>query len=131
MATYLVDTNIIIDVLKPKRGRHELLKQLVEQGHMLACCSINITEVYAGLRPAEETRTEELLRRFDYYEITREIARRAGLLRREYARKGKTLSLADATIAAVALAHDLTLITDNVKDYPMPDIKLYRLEAKA
>ena len=124
MAVYLLDSSIIIDALNGKRQRGELLGDLLLEGHMLACCSINVTEVYAGMRPSEEARTDELLSSLDYYAVTWEIARKAGLLRRDYARKGKTLSLADATIAGVALAHNLVLITDNVKDYPMPEIKL-------
>ncbi|MGD0695167.1 MAG: type II toxin-antitoxin system VapC family toxin [Terriglobia bacterium] len=124
MTTYLLDTSVIVDALNGKRGRHALLKQLVEEGHLLACSSIQVTEVYAGLRSHEETTTEELLRSLEYYEVTWEIARLAGILRRDYGRRGVTLALADVTIAAVALAHGLALITDNVKHYPMKDLQL-------
>jgi len=55
------------------------------------------------------------------------VARLAGLLKRDYGRKGTTLSVADTTIAAVALVHELTLMTDNVKDFPMKDLSLYPL----
>jgi predicted nucleic acid-binding protein len=33
----------------------------------------------------------------------------------------------DVTIAAVALTHGLTLLTDNRKDFPMPELALYSL----
>ncbi len=49
-----------------------------------------------------------------------EIARRAGSLKSEFARSGKTLSLADMIVAATALEHGLTLMTDNQKDFPIP-----------
>ncbi|MBI3698206.1 MAG: type II toxin-antitoxin system VapC family toxin [Acidobacteria bacterium] len=126
MAIYLLDSDVIIDVLNHKRGRRELLRDLAEERHVLACCSIQVTEVYTGTTPEEEARTEELLAGLEFYEVTQETARKAGRLRRDYARRGVTLSLADVTIAAVALSHQLTLITDNVKDYPMPELKLYR-----
>jgi predicted nucleic acid-binding protein len=42
-------------------------------------------------------------------------------------KKGHTLSLPDVTIAAVALTHGLTLLTDNRKDFPMPELALYSL----
>ena len=128
MAAYLLDSNILIDALTHRRNRHERLTGLVEQGHSLACCSINVTEVYSGMRPVEEASTDELLGGLEYYPVTWPIARSAGLLRRDYARKGRNLSLADCTIAAVVLAHDLTLITDNLKDYPMPQIRLHALD---
>ena len=127
MATYLVDTSVIIDALNGKRGRRDLLLGLVKQGHLLACCSINVSEVYAGMRQKEEAATEEFLRSLEYYHLTWPVARLAGLLKRDYGRKGRTLTIADATIAAVALAHELTLMTDNVKDFPMKELVLYPL----
>jgi predicted nucleic acid-binding protein len=125
MTTYLLDTSVIIDVLNGKRNRDNLLKGLLSQGDLLACCAVNVSEVYAGMRPKEEAKTEAFLQSLDYYEITWDAARRAGLLKRDYSKKGQTLSLPDTTVAAVALEYDLTLITDNVKHYPMPELKLY------
>jgi predicted nucleic acid-binding protein len=127
VAIYLLDTSVIIDALNGKRGRREFLLGLVKQGHLLACCPINVTEVYAGMRQKEEAATEEFLRSLEYYHLTWPVARLAGLLKRDLARKGTTLTVADATIAAVALVHELTLMTDNVKDFPMKDLTLYPL----
>jgi tRNA(fMet)-specific endonuclease VapC len=127
VATYLLDTSVIIDALNDKRGRRELLLGLVKQGHLLSCCPINVTEIYAGVRPKEEESTEQFLRSLEYYHLTWPVARLAGLLKRDYARKGTTVTVADATIAAVALVHELTLLTDNVKDFPMKELTLYPL----
>ncbi len=127
MTAYLLDTSVILDVLNGRRGRDALLKQLVHEGHLLGCSSIQVTEVYSGLRPHEESTTAELLRSLEYYEVTWEIARLAGVLKRDYSRRGITLALADATIAAIALTHRLTLITDNVRHYPMRDLQRYTL----
>jgi predicted nucleic acid-binding protein len=127
MATYLLDTNIIIDVLNEKRNRPALLKGLLSEGHLLACCPTNVTEVYAGMRPREEQKTEALLHSLRYFPITFQVARLAGLLKRDYSKKGKTLNIADATIAAVAIHHDLPLITDNAKDFPMKELQLHTL----
>jgi predicted nucleic acid-binding protein len=127
MTTYLLDTSVIIDVLNGKRNRDALLKGLLSQGDLLACCAVNVSEVYAGMRAKEEAKTEALLQSLDYYEISWEVAKRAGLLKRDYSKKGQTLSLTDTTIAAVALEYNMTLITDNVKHYPMPQLKLHPL----
>ena len=126
-ATCLLDSDVIIDVLNAKRGRHALLQGLLQEGRLLACCSINVTEVYAGVRPGEEERTREFLDSLGYYPVTREIARDAGFLKRHWSRKGITLSLADATIAAVALANNLPLVTGNAKHYPMRELRLCAL----
>jgi predicted nucleic acid-binding protein len=122
--TYLLDSDVIIDALNAKQGRHALLQGLLREGRLLACCAINVTEVYAGVRPNEEERTREFLDSLSFYPVTREIAREAGLLKRHWSRKGKTLSMADATIAAVALANNLPLITGNAKHYPMRELRL-------
>jgi len=127
MATYLLNTNIIIDALNEKKNRNRSLRGLAEQGHILACCPINVAEVYAGLRPKEEQRTAALLRSLQLFMIAFPVAELAGRLKRDYGREGKTLSIADALIAAVALHYQLTLITDNVKDFPMPDLSLHLL----
>ena len=127
MATYLLDTSIIIDALNGKRNRHQLLTALLQQGHILSCCSINVAEVYAGLRSREETRTRELLESFQYFPIEWAAARLAGLLKRDFGRKGITLSTTDAAIAATAIHHQLTLITDNLKHYPMKELSVYPL----
>ena len=127
MASYLLDTSVIIDALNNKRNRRSLLLDLLRQGHLLACCPVNVAEVYAGLRPKEEPATEEFLRTLEYYDITWPVARRAGRLKRDHHLKGVTLTIADATIAAVAIVHQLTLLTDNVKDFPMKDLTLYPL----
>ena len=127
MTTYLLDTSLIIDVLNGKRNRDALLRSLLSQGDLLACCAVNVSEVYAGMRPKEEAKTEALLQSLDYYEVNWEVAKRAGLLKRDYRKKGQTLALGDTTIAAVALEYNLTLITDNVRHYPMPQLTLYQL----
>jgi len=100
---------------------------LLKRGHLLACCPVNVTEVYAGMGQKEEAATEEFLRSLEYYHVTWPVARLAGLLKRDFGRKGKTVTIADATIAAVALAHELTVMTDNVKDFPMKELNLYPL----
>jgi len=127
MTTYLLDTKVIIDVLNGKRNRDALLKGLLSQGNLFACCAVNVSEVYTGMRPKEESRIEALLQSLEYYDINWDVAKLAGLFKREYSKKGQTLSLSDTTIAAVALEYNLTLITDNVKHYPMLQLKIYPL----
>lgn len=127
MPTYLLDTSVIIDTIIGKRGRRELLRQLLEHGNTLACCPINIAEVFAGMRPHEEANTTPFLQSLELQVLTFRISARAGALKRDYARQGKTLSLADLLIAATAIDNRLTLMTDNLKDFPTKDLLLYPL----
>ena len=127
MAILLLDTTVIVDAINGKRQRHLLLDELLAQRNLLACCAINVTEVYAGMRPHEASLTEAFLRSLKFYEVTWEIAQLAGDLHNRWRKKGHTLSLPDVTIAAVALTHGLSLLTDNRKDFPMPELALYAL----
>ncbi len=108
----LLDTSILIDV----RG-----------GHSLSTTTLNIAEIYAGMRPAEEGRTEALLSGLEFYELSETSARLAGRLKNTWARKGHTLTLADAIVAATAIERGCSLLTDNRKDFPMPEVQLYPL----
>jgi len=123
----LLDTSILIDVLRLKNQRREWLAELVRDGHTLSTTTLNIAEIYAGMRPSEETRTEALLSGLELYELTGTSARLAGQLKNTWARKGHTLTLADAIVAAIAIEHGCALLTDNQKDFPMPELQLYPL----
>jgi tRNA(fMet)-specific endonuclease VapC len=127
MATLLLDTSVIFDHLNGRMERTAFLNELLSEGHLLACCPVNITEVYAGLRPGEERSTKAFLDSLEFFAVTAEIAAQAGLLRRYWRQKGQTLSYTDVTIAAVALANDLALLTDNRKHFPMPELRLVPL----
>jgi len=124
---YLLDSSILIDVLNRKRGRGELVRELLGRGATLASCPVTVTEIYAGLRPGEETKTERFLRSLKFFPLTFEISKKAGDLICDWKQKGRTFSLPDMTIAAVALAHELVLITANQRDFPMPELNLYPL----
>jgi predicted nucleic acid-binding protein len=128
--TVLLDTCVIIDALKAKFDRHVLLRELASRGETLACCAINVAEVYAGMRPNEETATAGLLATFEFIEVGRDLSERAGRLKFEWERKGRTIHVPDAIIAAVALTFDLSLATDNRRDFPMPDLQFLDLPAK-
>jgi predicted nucleic acid-binding protein len=129
MPNFLADTSFLIDIINDRNGRREFLSDLLQPGDMIGCCTINWIEIYTGMRAGEEQVTEAFLERFHYYDVTRQIAVRAGRLRYEWRRQGQTLSLADATIAAVAIHHNLIMLTDNRRHFPMPELSLHPLPA--
>jgi predicted nucleic acid-binding protein len=128
VTVFLPDTNVLIDALNGRRDRKKLLHGLVAQGHSLACCAITIAELYAGLHPSEVVPAEEFVSVMVWTDISFSVARKAGELKYEWARKGKTLVAADTLIAATAMHYKLTLITDNKKDFPMPELTIHPLK---
>lgn len=125
--TFLLDTSVLIDTLRSRQGRRELLAGLVGDGHSLATTAINIAEVYSAIRPGEEQRTTLFLDSLECYAIDATAGEHAGRLRNLWARKGRIIALPDIIVAAVAIERSCTLMTDNRKDFPMPELKLYPL----
>jgi predicted nucleic acid-binding protein len=123
----LLDSTVIIDAINDRNGRSQLLEELLAEGTLLACCPINVTEVYMGMRPNEAKKTEEFLASLEFYPVTWEIAKYAGALYREWRQKGLTLAMPDLTVAAVAIANGLQLATDNPKDFPMSELRFHPL----
>lgn len=127
MPLYLLDSNILIDLLHGRQGRDKLVRNLILKKERLICCAVTVAELYSGILPKDVPKLEKLFRSLEYFDLTSDVARRAGLLRGDYRRKGITLSLADATLAALAMAEEMVLVTANRKDFPMPELALYPL----
>jgi predicted nucleic acid-binding protein len=123
----LLDTSILIDVLRLGNQRSEWLAELVRGGHTLSTTTLNVAEIYAAMLPAEEARTEALLGGLELYELNGSSARLAGRLKNTWARKGRTVTLSDTIVAAIAIERGCALLTDNRKDFPMSELRLYPL----
>ncbi|MCD6232296.1 type II toxin-antitoxin system VapC family toxin [Candidatus Aerophobetes bacterium] len=124
MAGYLLDTPTIIEHLRGNRKVNSRLEEIGQRGDIAGCCCINIAETYTGMREKEKEKTDRFIESLYYFEVTREIAKLAGKLRKKYAKKGKTLATTDVIIAATAITYGLTLITKNIKHYPFPELKI-------
>jgi hypothetical protein len=103
------------------------LADLVRAGHSLETSALNVAEVYAGMRPEDENATKEFLGALRTHPITVRAGEKAGRLRNHWSRKGRTLTLADTIVAATAIEQGCELVTDNWKDFPMPELKIREL----
>ena len=128
MTEYLLDANTLIWWLNGRPSLTELLEKLARNGDVLAVNAIVTAEIFSGLREKHVGRAEQLFRALDFWVIEFYVARLAGELRLKYQMQGRTLSTPDTLIAAHAISRDATLITDNVRDFPMPELKMLRYE---
>lgn len=123
----LLDTSVLIDALRLRKGRRQWLAGLVRAGHTLATSALNLAEVYAGMRAEEESQTKDFLDALHCHDVTGSVAEMAGRLKRQWSEEGRTLTLADTMVAAVALEQGCPLATDNRKDFPMRGLQLYEM----
>ncbi len=119
----LVDTDVLIDFLRHKDKAKKILGEASDAGD-LYCSVITLAELYAGMRPAEKEDTERLVAGMTLLPVTESVARRGGELR-NHARP-RNILLPDCLIAATALDEECYLLTFNEKDYPFPDVVLYK-----
>lgn len=117
----LIDTNIVIDVLRQKP---KALAFIAALGQRPSLSVITVTELYAGARSRREvSRIETLIGGAHVLPVSRDIARLAGQAIKHYQRS-HGLDDFDAIIAATAEQHGLDLATLNVKHFPMlPKLK--------
>jgi len=112
----LIDTDVLIDYL---RGQDEAVAFLKRTRRTLRVSAATLAELFVGVREGAE---REVLDRFlgllEVVDITQDIARQAGLWRRDFGRSHGT-GLVDALIAASAEASGSELATLNDKHYPM------------
>src|ERR1700694_70101 len=99
----LLDTTVLIDVLRRRNQRREFVAELARAGHILSTSMLNVAEIYASMRPSEEPDAEALIAGLQLYELSGRSARLAGELKNLWSKKGRTLTLADAIVAAVAI----------------------------
>ena len=124
MTDHLLDATALVDYFRRRRAIRDLVERLESQGHRLAVCAVGLAEVYSGFDAQERIDNGPVADRWFYYETTPAIAKEAGRYRYEFARIGTTLSATDSLIAAVAIANDATLITNNLRHFPMQEIRL-------
>lgn len=123
MSSHLLDTDALISYLAGNERTVDLIARLNREGNILGVCAINIAELYSGLSEAQRQRTERLIDALLYFELTAQAAKQAGAFRYDSARKGISLSVADTLVAAVAAENNAIVVTGNVKDYPLEEVK--------
>jgi predicted nucleic acid-binding protein len=124
VAAVLLDTTVLIDLLRGRAGARNRLHALRLDGDEAWACAINIEEIARGLRAEERESASALLDGLRIAPLGREEGWRAGEWRRRYASRGVTLTQADCLIAAAALGARARLVTGNPKDFPMDELRV-------
>jgi predicted nucleic acid-binding protein len=126
--TVLLDTSVLIYLLHERKEHMELIRDLTLRGFILATSAVNVAELYAGMRNGEEQATAELLKAVYCVPLSPEVGKKAGDILAARRRIGRTHSLDDMMIAATAIEYGYKLLTDNRKDFEIPEVELLSVE---
>jgi predicted nucleic acid-binding protein len=119
MARVLLDTTILIDLLRGREGARTRFAALRAAGDAPYTCAVNVDEVVRGLRPPERVAARGLLAGLRVAPLGHAEGWRAGEWRQRFAARGRTLPQADCLIAATAHTIGGRLATGNPRQFPM------------
>ena len=132
---FLLDTNVVSETTRP-RPRQSVLDWIEAQNPTdLFLAAQTIGELVRRARKVGEQKRRERLERWIEQDLARQFDRRVlpfdcrtaavwGRLMGDGDRAGRPPAAADAQIAAVAIQHELILVTRNVKNFENFDIQL-------
>jgi predicted nucleic acid-binding protein len=121
----IVDTSIIIDILRNVKASIDLIQKLSKE-NLLFISGITEAELFSGKDADNERKKEKILELLSYFQKinpTNEILQKAGEFRRKY-----NVSLLDCIIAATAYYLNAEILTKNGKDFSkIKEIKIFKL----
>lgn len=118
----VLDTCVLIDLLRAHPAVQAGVDRLLGGGCVIATSAACVAELYGGMRIGEETITHGLVSILDCLPLTLEIAKRAGDLKAERSRVGRTHGIVDMMIAATALEYNYPVATNNRRDFEIPGL---------
>ena len=126
MDFYLPDTNIFIYAHKGEEPYARNLSAWITNNNLLIS-AIVMAEFLSGGEELERDKFQSLIDRFGTVAIDTSVARITADYKLQFIHIKPKLKLPDALIAATCKLYGATLVTDNLTDFPMKDIKKLRL----
>jgi predicted nucleic acid-binding protein len=123
MDLMLVDTNVLSELPRPRPNANVVAWFAAQD--TIHVSVVTLEELVFGIARASPAARSRLARWLDAFvdarpivlDVTSAIARASGELRAAREVRGRRVAQADMLIAATALAHGLTLVTRNVRDF--------------
>ena len=123
---YLPDSTLLVGYGRGQQGATRWFQTMLNSLEVVGYCAITVSEVFSGARPPERAGWREFFSSLQHWPISTEDGAQAGIYRYDFARAGIQLQTTDSLIAAVAKRVGATIVTDNVKDFPMTDVRVIR-----
>ena len=128
MLKYLLDTNIVIYVLK--RRPKEVLDIFNANASRMAISSITLSELMYGAEKSLNTdknleAVEEFVSHLDVLPYDAKASQHYGQIKAALEKKGQIIGENDIHIAAHAISHGLILVSNNVREFKrVPNLTL-------
>jgi len=120
---YLLDTNILSEMIKRQPNSHVLSRLGSKPAHTLFTSSICIMELRFGSALREDFEkfwqkiAKEIISKVNIIPIGEKEALRAGDILADLRKSGQTIGLEDVLIAASAIVNHYTVVTANVRHF--------------
>lgn len=118
---YVLDTNTCIYIIKNKPAKvvARLEKHALSD---IALSAITTAELWYGVEKSQHKEKNEralwqFLSPFEVLSLDTTIAHISGIIRAKLEKQGKPIGAYDLLIAATAIKHNLTLVTNNEKEF--------------
>ena len=120
MLKYMLDTNIVIYVIK--RKPLEVLEVFNQHAGQMSISSITLAELLHGAEKSKKIehnlhQVEDFVSRLDVLKYDTKAAAHYGAIRANLERKGATIGVNDLHIAGHARSEGLTLVTNNLCEF--------------
>lgn len=120
MIKYLLDTNIVIYVMK--RRPIEVLETFNQNASRMAISVITLSELHHGAEKSDRVTQnleviEEFSSRLQVLPYTEKTSQHYGAIRSVLEKKGQIIGVNDLHIAAHARSEGLVLVTNNVREF--------------
>lgn len=121
MSKYLIDTDVLIEVLRGNQKTRSYLEALHQKRSIFFYSPVSKAEIFHGIRKGERAKTKLLFQSMHCIPIVDEVGEKSGLYLKKY-HQSHDLQLGDALIASSAWFSNTVLLTFNRKHYPMKEI---------
>jgi predicted nucleic acid-binding protein len=121
---YLLDTTFAIDYLRGLPEAERRLERIFEDGDEPYLNEVVLCELAVGIDRPDDRAFVAFTRAVNFVQPAVSNAVQAGLWRRDARRKGRTLDLADALIAAAADGLGAPVLTRNRRDFELTPVAI-------
>ena len=129
-AKTIIDTDILIDLLRNKKEAVVLVAGLEEKKFLLTTTVVNVFELHYGAHKSRQPEknlqaTKKLLDRLVILPLTPRSAQKAGHIYAELETMGQSIGLRDTLIGAIALTREYSVTTCNTEHFKkITDLKI-------